>query len=89
MDLTLKEIVDENPIEFLGENHVEKFGNQTGVLVKLIDSAERLIIQTHPDKEKRKNYFILLMGKPNAGIFLEVGKSMVNPHMCTIALNLV
>ncbi|HZH60440.1 MAG TPA: type I phosphomannose isomerase catalytic subunit [Metabacillus sp.] len=70
VDLTLKEIVDENPIEFLGENHVEKFGNQTGVLVKLIDSAERLIIQTHPDKEKAKELFQSAYGKTECWHFV-------------------
>lgn len=70
MDITLKEIVDENPIEFLGKNHVEKFGKQTGVLVKLIDSAERLIIQTHPDKEKAKELFHSAYGKTECWHFV-------------------
>ena len=33
MALTLKEIVDEKPGVFLGKKHVERFGEQTGVLV--------------------------------------------------------
>lgn len=70
MDVTLKEIVDEKPGVFLGEKHVEKFGEQTGVLVKLIDSAERLIIQTHPDKEKAKELFDSAYGKTECWYFI-------------------
>ena len=70
MDLTLKEIVAKNPVELLGENHVGKFGDQTGVLVKLIDSAERLIIQTHPDKEKAKELFHSAYGKTECWHFV-------------------
>lgn len=76
MDLTLKEIVAKNPIELLGENHVGKFGNQTGVLVKLIDSAERLIIQTHPDKEKANELFHSAYGKTECWHF--VGGRKIN-----------
>ncbi len=70
MDLTLKEIVEEKPRELLGEKHVERFGEQTGVLVKLIDSAERLIIQTHPDKEKAKELFNSAYGKTECWYFV-------------------
>jgi len=70
MDITLKEVVDENPEQYLGKAHVEKFGNQTGVLVKLIDSAERLIIQTHPDKEKALKLFNSIYGKTECWHFV-------------------
>jgi mannose-6-phosphate isomerase len=70
IDLTLKEIVDEHPIEFLGKQHFEKLGKQTGVLVKLIDSAERLIIQTHPDKEKARQLFNSAYGKTECWHFI-------------------
>ncbi|MDQ0229860.1 type I phosphomannose isomerase catalytic subunit [Metabacillus malikii] len=70
MELTLKEVIDENPEQFLGDQHVAKFGNKTGVLVKLIDSAERLIIQTHPDKEKAQQLFDSAYGKTECWYFI-------------------
>lgn len=70
IDITLKEMVDEHPIDFLGKQHVEKLGKQTGVLVKLIDSAERLIIQAHPDKEKARQLFNSAYGKTECWHFI-------------------
>ncbi|MCP1159117.1 type I phosphomannose isomerase catalytic subunit [Bacillus infantis] len=70
IDITLKEMVDEHPIDFLGKQHVEKLGKQTGVLVKLIDSAERLIIQAHPDKEKARQLFNFAYGKTECWHFI-------------------
>ncbi|WP_462413027.1 type I phosphomannose isomerase catalytic subunit [Neobacillus sp. Marseille-QA0830] len=81
-DITLKEIVEANPEEFLGKRHVERFGTQTGVLVKLIDSAERLIVQVHPDKEKAKQFFDSSYGKTECWHF--VGGREINgepPHV--------
>ena len=59
----LSDIINENPEKLLGERHFNKFGASTGVLIKLIDSAERLSIQVHPDKEKAKKYFGSEYGK--------------------------
>jgi mannose-6-phosphate isomerase len=70
IEITLKEMVEEHPIELLGKQHVEKLGKQTGVLVKLIDSAERLIIQTHPDKEKARQLFNSAYGKTECWHFI-------------------
>ena len=53
----LADIITQNARLLLGNSHYEKFGNTTGVLIKIIDSAERLSIQVHPDKIKAKKYF--------------------------------
>ncbi|MEN6314825.1 MAG: class I mannose-6-phosphate isomerase [Clostridiaceae bacterium] len=62
-DITLKELIETNGTELLGKRHVIKNGMQTGVLVKLIDSAERLTIQVHPDKEMSGRLFQSAFGK--------------------------
>jgi mannose-6-phosphate isomerase len=62
-DIALKELIDQSPEEFLGKVHFEKFGNQTGVLVKIIDSAERLTVQVHPDRDKAQELFQSSYGK--------------------------
>lgn len=61
--VTLKELIDSNPAYYLGEAHGKQFGAQPGVLVKLIDSAERLTVQVHPDRETAKRLFQSPFGK--------------------------
>lgn len=48
-ELSLKDLVDSDQELFLGEHIAQKFGT-TGVLIKMLDSKERLTIQVHPDK---------------------------------------
>ncbi len=60
---SLKSLVDENPAYYLGQTHAAKWGSQMGVLVKLIDSAERLTVQVHPDKESAMALFHSAFGK--------------------------
>ncbi|RFB18544.1 mannose-6-phosphate isomerase [Bacillus sp. HNG] len=63
IDVSLKSLINENAAEFLGESHFEKFGNNTGVLAKIIDSAERLTVQVHPNRDKAKELFNSAYGK--------------------------
>ncbi|WP_205317634.1 type I phosphomannose isomerase catalytic subunit [Oceanobacillus zhaokaii] len=62
-DCYLKDLIEKNPKDFLGKDHIEKYGKHTGVLVKVIDSAERLTVQVHPDREKAKELFDSSFGK--------------------------
>ena len=50
-NMSLKEYIETWPEEALGKAHLEKVGKTTGVLVKIIDAAERLTVQCHPNKE--------------------------------------
>lgn len=59
----LADLIAESPKELLGEQHYESFGGTTGVLIKIIDSAERLSIQVHPNKEMAKRLFNSDYGK--------------------------
>lgn len=60
---TLKECLEYDPAAFLGSAHAEKLGAQPGVLVKLIDSSERLTVQVHPDRKKAQELFHNPFGK--------------------------
>ena len=62
-DTTLKDYIAADPIAALGAEHVARVGESLGVLVKLIDAAERLGIQCHPDKEKARAFFDSPFGK--------------------------
>ena len=49
-ELSLKQLLEENATRYLGRAHTERSGAALGVLLKLIDSAERLTLQVHPDR---------------------------------------
>ena len=62
-DMTLKDFIAADPNAALGADHVARTGESPGVLVKLIDAAERLGVQCHPDKEKAREFFDSSFGK--------------------------
>jgi len=62
-EISLKEVIEKNPERLLGEEHAKQFGTSMGVLVKLIDSSERLTIQVHPDRDKARVLFHSSYGK--------------------------
>jgi mannose-6-phosphate isomerase len=68
--LYLKDLIDRDPVAFLGRSHVDRFGSVTGVLVKVLDSAERLAIQVHPDKATARRLFHSDYGKTEAWYIL-------------------
>jgi len=47
----LKDAVERGPEAWLGPEHMRLFGASTGVLVKLLDAAERLPVHLHPPRE--------------------------------------
>ncbi len=46
----LRDLINADPTLFLGEKLAQRYGT-TGVLIKMLDSKERLTIQVHPDKK--------------------------------------
>jgi len=66
----LSDLINSAPDAFLGKEHVEKYGCNLGILVKLIDSAERLTIQVHPDSKIAKELFHSQFGKTEAWYIL-------------------
>lgn len=59
----LKEILEQDPAYYLGARHASRFGAQPGVLLKLIDAAERLTVQVHPDRLTARRLFGSPYGK--------------------------
>ena len=60
---SLLDIIENNPALALGDAHTANYKSSLGVLVKLIDSAERLTIQVHPTREKARELFNSEFGK--------------------------
>ncbi|MGG1553764.1 type I phosphomannose isomerase catalytic subunit [Paenibacillus ferrarius] len=78
----LTDLIQADPEGMLGEEHVRKFGNHTGVLVKLLDSAERLTIQVHPDRSAAERLFGSAFGKTEAWYVLGTRRiNGTNPYV--------
>lgn len=67
----LRQVVEDDPNAWLGEEHVAHFGTSTGLLVKLLDSAERLPVHAHPDRAFAREAFDSPFGKTEAWIVLQ------------------
>lgn len=65
-DVALKSLIESDPSRYLGSNHVEHIGETMGILVKFLDSSERLTIQVHPDKANARRLFQSEYGKTEA-----------------------
>ena len=70
-EVILRDLIRDLPIQMLGEDHVQKFGPDPFMLVKLLDSAERLRIQVHPTCDQARSLFGTNHGKTEAWIVLE------------------
>jgi mannose-6-phosphate isomerase len=67
----LRGAVEADPIGWLGEAHVARFGTSTGLLAKLLDAAERLPVHAHPDRTFARKAFGSQFGKTEAWIVLD------------------
>ncbi|MBO7520264.1 MAG: class I mannose-6-phosphate isomerase [Clostridia bacterium] len=57
------DILKENPEKILGKELSDKYNGNLSILVKLLDSAERLVIQCHPTVDFAKENFGSMFGK--------------------------
>ncbi len=70
-DITLKELLEKEPEQYLGRSIASGEGALLGVLVKLIDSGERLTLQVHPDQKTAAELFHSPFGKTECWHILE------------------
>lgn len=77
--INIKDWIESNPIEILGENHFKEYNASMGVLIKLIDSKERLTVQVHPDQKKAMELFNSRFGKTECWHILETRDDMEEP----------
>ncbi|WP_431220083.1 class I mannose-6-phosphate isomerase [Leifsonia xyli] len=68
---TLRDAVAADPVGFLGEEHVTRFGARTMLLVKLLDTAERLFVHYHPDDAFAARHLASPLGKTEAWAVIE------------------
>jgi mannose-6-phosphate isomerase len=67
----LREVVAEDPEGWLGASHLARFGETTGLLVKLLDPAERVLVHAHPDRAFAATHLGSGFGKTEAWLVLE------------------
>jgi mannose-6-phosphate isomerase len=67
----LRDAVVADPAGVLGAEHVAVFGTETGLLVKLIDAAQRLAIHLHPSRAFARQHLHTCYGKTEAWQILE------------------
>lgn len=69
---SLPEVIAEQPRDFFGDSHLEKFGESAGVLIKLLAGEQRLPVHFHPSAEFARKYLHTPHGKTEAWYIVDV-----------------
>ena len=69
----LREAVEADPVHWLGEEHVARWGSDVRLLVKLLDAGQRLPVHAHPDDVFAASRLGRAHGKAEAWYVLEGG----------------
>jgi mannose-6-phosphate isomerase len=67
----LRDVIQADPEAFLGADHVERWGADPALLVKLLDAGERLPVHYHPGRAFAREHLGLRFGKTEAWLILE------------------
>ena len=65
-NILFRDYLARDPEETLGHEHLEKFGANAALLMKILDAAEQLPIQCHPSVPDAQKYFNSDFGKTEA-----------------------
>jgi mannose-6-phosphate isomerase len=77
----LRDAIAEDPDGWLGRAHLDRFGASTGLLVKLLDAAERLPVHAHPDRPFARAHLGSPFGKTEAWIVLATRDDSAEVHV--------
>jgi mannose-6-phosphate isomerase len=78
---SLLQLLETDPIYFLGKKHVETFGLQLMFLAKLLDSAVRLSIQVHPTISFSQKHLNANSGKTEIYHILKIREDNPQPYI--------
>jgi mannose-6-phosphate isomerase len=67
----LRDAIAADPQAFLGPDHVERWGADPALLVKLLDAGQRLPVHFHPGRRFAREHLGLGFGKTEAWVILE------------------
>jgi mannose-6-phosphate isomerase len=68
---TLRSAIEAAPEAFLGPDHVARYGADPALLVKILDTGERLVVHFHPDRDFAARHLGSRYGKTEAWIILD------------------
>jgi mannose-6-phosphate isomerase len=80
-EAVLADLVAADPVYFLGDRHVARFGANPMVLAKYLDSAVRLPFQVHPTVDFSRRHFGVESGKTEAYYILETRANVAEPFI--------
>ena len=67
----LVEAVEDDPVAWLGQAHVARYGSSTEVLIKFLDLGQRLPVHLHPNRSFARTHLGLAHGKTEAWYVLD------------------
>ncbi len=67
----LADLIAADPVSWLGAAHVNRFGSDPALLVKLLDTGQRLPVHVHPSREFARSHLASPYGKTEAWIVLD------------------
>jgi mannose-6-phosphate isomerase len=67
----LRDAIAQDPEAWLGPGHLARFGTTTGLLVKLLDPVERVLVHAHPDRAFAASHLASSFGKTEAWIVID------------------
>lgn len=67
----LVERLQTDPVAWLGQAHVDRYGDSPEVLIKLLDLGQRLPVHLHPNREFARSHLGLAHGKTEAWYVLD------------------
>jgi mannose-6-phosphate isomerase len=67
----LRDAIAADPEGYLGPDHVERWGSNPALLVKLLDAGQRLPVHFHPGRRFAREHLGMRFGKTEAWIILE------------------
>jgi mannose-6-phosphate isomerase len=77
----LRAHIEAAPEAYLGPRHVERFGANLEILVKLLDAGQRLPVHAHPDRDWARRELGTDYGKTEAWIILSVSGTAATVHV--------
>jgi mannose-6-phosphate isomerase len=69
---TLLSAIDADPVAYLGPAHVHRYGSDLALLVKLLDTGERLLVHFHPPRQFARTHLHSCHGKTEAWIVTQI-----------------
>lgn len=68
---TLRDAIAADPAGFLSPDHVARYGTDPALLIKMLDTGQRLVVHFHPDRDFAARHLNSRHGKTEAWIILE------------------